>query len=340
MNKEEAKIMIYLSDNLGIGGNILEMSKGINKNYGPAYYPNIYNTVKRLEKIGIVSIELEGKNKLIRLDMENPLSIYYMSEAENQKTFRIRISKDILSSILAIAGRFDIFSICALETEKYLKMNRIELLLLIKEGNNSAGLMKSLLQIESDYSTMIDPIILTVEEFAQIMKTDELSPIKEMVLNKYILYNSEGFWRMIKDCAIGTRQKRLNKFPQDLNEDELAYNYNRFGYRLYENAKRSDKISLEFIIFSMSIRDEIRIKYGAIILLCKNIGKINWAYLYYIYKRYEGLGRLKAILLSLAEFSKLKGNSNIEFYADLISSKPDMSYDKRTIKKYVGLYGD
>ena len=33
MNKEETKILSYLSDNLGDGGNILEMSKGIDKKY-------------------------------------------------------------------------------------------------------------------------------------------------------------------------------------------------------------------------------------------------------------------------------------------------------------------
>ena len=50
MNKEEIKILSYLSDNLGNGGNILEMLKGIKKKYGTTYYPNIYNTTKKLEK--------------------------------------------------------------------------------------------------------------------------------------------------------------------------------------------------------------------------------------------------------------------------------------------------
>ncbi len=338
MNKEETKIMSYLSDNLGTGGNILEMSKEINKNYSPAYYPNIYNTIKRLKEINVIDIELDGKNKLIKLNMENPLSIYYISEAENHKTFKIRISKEILNSILNIAKKFDIFSICTLETEKYLKMNRIELLLIIKGRNDSAALIKSLLRIESNYSTKIDPIILTLEEFTQIMKTDELSPIRDLILSKNILYNSEGFWGIIRDYKINAKYEKLNKFPQDLTEEELAYNYNRFGYKLYGNISTSNKISLEYIIFSMSIKNEIRIKYGAIILLYKNIEKINWAYLYYVYKRYEDLGKLKAILLSLADFSKLKSNASIRLYIDIISNKPDMPYDKRIIKKYMEVY--
>ncbi len=172
------KIMSYLSDNLGSGGNILEMSKAINRSYGPAYYTNIYSTVKRLEKIGIIRTETEGRNKLIKLDMGNPLSTYYISEAENHRAFGTKIPKEILNGILAIAGKFCISSICALETEKYLKMNRIELLLLINDRSISAELIRLLLRMESDCGTRIDSLILTTEEFAQMMKADELSPIK------------------------------------------------------------------------------------------------------------------------------------------------------------------
>ena len=113
MNKEEIKILSYLSDNFGDGGNILEMSKGIDKRYGPAYYPNIYNTARKLEKIGIIYIEHEGNSKLIRLNTENPLSTYYISEIENYKNQRTAIPKEMLSSILNLSHKFDIFSICA-----------------------------------------------------------------------------------------------------------------------------------------------------------------------------------------------------------------------------------
>jgi hypothetical protein len=338
MNKEEMKILSYLSDNLGNGGNILEMSEGINKRYGPAYYSNIYNTIKKLKKMGIIAIEPEGKNRLIKLDMGNPFSTYYMSEMENHKASQITIPKEILGSILGLAEKSNIFSICALETEKYLKMNRIEILFLTRKHNEDDRLIESLLRIESAHSIRIDPIILTIDEFIKIMEADELSPIKDLILNKYILYNSDGFWGQIKRHRINAKYKKLNKFPQDITREELAYNYNRFGYRLHEEIKPSDKISLETVIFSMSIKEEARIKYGAIILLYKNIESINWAYLFYMYKRYEELSRFKSILLSLAYSNNLKSNTNIDLYANLIPGKPDTPYDNKIIKKYIELY--
>lgn len=336
MNKEEIKIMSYLSDNLGHGGSILEMSKGIDSRYGPAYYPNIYNTAKRLEKIGIIGIEAEGNSKLINLNMENPISTYYISEMENYKNQGLKLSKELLSDILSLALEFDIFSICSLETDKCQRINRLELLILARNHGSNRDLIKSLRRMESNYGTKIDPIILTIDEFAKIMKSGESDLIKDLILDRNILYNIEGFWEMIKQRKIDARYKRLDKLPQDITRDELAYNYSRLGYQLNENIKHGNRIAIETIIFAMSINNEIRIRYGAIILLYKNIERINWAYLYYIYKRYDSLGKLKGILLSLAHLTDIKHDNEIRDYIDIIQDKPE-AYDSRLIKRYAEL---
>jgi hypothetical protein len=336
MNKEEIKIMSYLSDNLGHGGSILEMSKGIDSRYGPAYYPNIYNTAKRLEKIGIIGIEAEGNSKLINLNMENPISTYYISEMENYKNQGLKLSKELLGDILSLALEFDIFSICSLETDKCQRINRLELLILARNHGSNRDLIKSLRRMESNYGTKIDPIILTIDEFAKIMKSGESDLIKDLILDRNILYNIEGFWEMIKQRKIDARYKRLDKLPQDITRDELAYNYSRLGYQLNENIKHGNRIAIETIIFAMSINNEIRIRYGAIILLYKNIERINWAYLYYIYKRYDSLGKLKGILLSLAHLTDIKHDNEIRDYIDIIQDKPE-AYDSRLIKRYAEL---
>ena len=336
MNKEEIKIMSYLSDNLGHGGSILEMSKGIDSRYGPAYYPNIYNTAKRLEKIGIIGIEAEGNSKLINLNMENPISTYYISEMENYKNQGLKLSKELLSDILSLALEFDIFSICSLETDKCQRINRLELLILARNHGSNRDLIKSSRRMESNYGTKIDPIILTIDEFAKIMKSGESDLIKDLILDRNILYNIEGFWEMIKQRKIDARYKRLDKLPQDITRDELAYNYSRLGYQLNENIKHGNRIAIETIIFAMSINNEIRIRYGAIILLYKNIERINWAYLYYIYKRYDSLGKLKGTLLSLARLTDIKHDNEIRDYIDIIQDKPE-AYDSRLIKRYAEL---
>ncbi len=339
MNKEETKILSYLSDNLGDGGNIREMSEGINKRYGPAYYSNIYNTTNKLKKMGIVDIAQEGKNRRITLDAENPFSTYYMSEIESHKASQTTLSKEMLSSILDLAERFNIFSICTLETEKHLKINRIEMLILAQNHDDDGKLIKSLLRTESEQGIKIDPCIFAIDEFIKMMQTDELNPIKDIIPDKCVLYNSEGFWSLINHHKIGIKYKKSRKFSLYLTASELAYNYNRQGYQLNEQIRPSEKISLETTIFSMSIKNETRIKYGAIILLYKNIERINWACLFYMYKRYDELNRFKSILLSLADLKNTTNNADINRYIEIITDKPDTKYDAKIIKKYMEVYG-
>jgi len=338
MNNEEIKILKYLSDKLGSGGNILEMLKDINTKYGKTYYPNIYNATKNLEKLGIIKIITEGKNKIISLNKENPFSKYYMAEIEDHKSTEIKIFREILQDILYLPEKFNIFSICSLETKHHLTLNRMELLILVKNHDEDYELIKSLLKLESTYDTGMDPIILTIDEFIKIMKSDELSPLKDLILDKHILYNSIGFWDLIIRYDINSKYKKLNKYPQDITEEELTYNYNRFGFKLHEKLIDENKISLETIIFTMSINDEPRIIYGSIIVLKKNIEKINWAYLFYMYKRYNQLGRLRSMILSLIEAKGLEMNKNIRQYIDLIKEDPNIKFDLNMIKKYIELY--
>jgi len=338
MNNDEIKILKYLSDKLGSGGNILEMLKDINSKYGKTYYPNIYKATKHLEKMGIIKITTEGKNKIISLNKENPFSKYYMAEIEDHKTTEIDIFRELLDDLLSLPEKFNILSMASLETKHHLALNRMELLILVKNHDEDYDLIKSLSQMESAYNIGIDPIILTLDEFIKIMKSDELSPIKDLILDKYILYNSLGFWDLIIRNDINSNYKKLNKYPQEITEEELAYNYNRFGFKLHEKLTEETKISLEAIIFAMSITDEPRIKYGSIIILKKNIDKIILSYLFYIYKRYEELSRLRSMILSLIELQALKMNENIKRYLDLMKEDKSIKFDLNTIKKYIELY--
>ena len=338
MNNDEIKILKYLSDKLGSGGNILEMLKDINSKYGKTYYPNIYKATKHLEKMGIIKIITEGKNKIISLNKENPFSKYYMAEIEDRKSTEIKLFRELLNDLLHLPEKFNIFSMASLETEHHLVLNRIELLILMKNHDEDHELIKSLLEMESAYNIGIDPIILTLDEFIKIMKSDELSPIKDLILDRHILYNSIGFWDLIIRYDINSKYKKLNKSPYDITHKELAYNYNRFGFELIEELSNEDKISIETLIFAMSINDEPRIRYGSIIVLKKNIDKINLPYLFYIYKRYNKLGLLRAMIFSLIEAKALEENKNIEQYLDLMEEDPNIKFDLNTIKEYIKLY--
>lgn len=336
ISKEELKILSYLSDRLGSADNILNATEGINAKYGQSYYPNIYNAIKKLQQKGILSISTNGKNKIIELNKENPLSTYYISEIENEKNISIKIPIEIIKKLLEMGNSFGIIVMCALETQAHLKIKRIELLIITNTNSSPIEILSTIIQLQSMHNFKIDPIILTSGEFIKMMTDDEESSIKDMILDKNILYNSNGFWTLINKHGIDSNYKKLGKSAYEINRTELAYNYTRFGYSLQEVIKPQEKISLENTIFSMSITEEARIKYGAIILLLKNINEINMPYLYYLYKRYDKLEMLKGMLISAIKFTKEKSNE-LQSFISIIPEKNTL-YDNKLIKKYIELY--
>ena len=243
-----------------------------------------------------------------------------------------------MDKLLDLALDADIISICALKQEEYIKINRIELLIIARSHGQDGGLINTLLGIESIHNTKIDPIILTPQELSEMLGGSELNRIKDLIADKSILYNSEGFWEIIRKYKIDEKYNNLGRFPGELSGAQLAYNYNRFGYALYEDTKPGREIALEDTIFLMSASKQARIRYGAFILLSKNIRKINLPYMYYLFKRYGELDMLKGILISLKEFCDEKGKSGIKALIETIPNRQHGIYDKKLIKKYIMQY--
>jgi hypothetical protein len=338
MTKEEIKILRYLSDGLGNGGSILSIAGGIRKRYGKAYYKNIYNAIMKLEKSGAISITTEGKNSLIRLNTKNPRSIYYISEAEDRKAIEMSMQRGMIDELLSSALDSDIISICALKQEEYIKINRIELLIITRSHDHEGRLINSLQGIESMYNTKIDPIILTPQELSEMLEGSELNRIRDLIVDKSILYNSEGFWEIIRKYKIDEKYRNLGRFPDELSGAQLAYNYNRFGYALHEDSKPGREIALEDTIFLMSASKQARIRYGAFILLSKNIRRINLSYTYYLFKRYGELGALKGILITLKELCDEKDKPRIKALIETIPNKQHGIYDRKLVRKYIMQY--
>ena len=339
MNNEDRKVLCYLSDRLGSGGSILSMVHGMSKKYGRTYYSNAYNAIIRLERRGVVSIIKEGNNRLVRLALDNPLSIYYISDVESQKASDMDIGSDIVNALLELALEFDIITICILGYKEYIKIGRMEILIVARSHDQDEGLAKAISSVESMHNFRIDQIVLTPQELHSMLEGSELNRIKDMIGDKIIFYNSEGFWEIVRKYKIDGNYINLGRFPEELTRPQLAYNYNRFGYALYEDTEPGTKIALEDIIFLMSASEEARIRYGAIVLLYKNSNRLNISYLYYLFKRHDELGTLKGMLESLRDFYSPKDWSCIEMLAKAIQGWKYRTYDRNLIKKYIEQYG-
>ena len=338
MNNEERKVLSYLSEELGYGGNILSMVNAMGKKYGNTYYPNVYNAIMGLEKKGVVSIIKEGNNRLVRLALDNPFSIYYIGEAESMKASGTDIGSEMANALLELALGFDIITICILGYKEYIKIGRMEILIVARSHDREEKLAAAISSVESMHNSRIDQIVLTPLELSSMLEGNELNRIKELIRDKSIFYNSEGFWEIVRKYKLEGNRINQERFPEKLTSSQLAYNYNRFGYALYEDIESGTKIALEDVIFMMSASEEARIRYGAIVLLYKNRSRLNISYLYYLFKRHDELGTLKGMLEALKDFYSSEDWQGIEMLAKVIQDKKPRIYDKNLIKKYIEQY--
>lgn len=333
MAKEETRILDYLSDKLGGSDSILGITKEISKIYGNAYYSNIYNAIAKLQKSSIITLHQEGKNRSIKLNLKNPLSIYYLSETEDRKTGSLGLSEYTANAFFDLALDSGIITMCLLNYKEYAKINRIELLIIT--ASNYTELLTRLLKIESMRGTKIDPIILTPNELSEMLGSEDINRIKDLIIRKNIIYNSEGFWSLIRRYKINDRISGDTGFPTKIERAEIAYNYNRFGYGLYEDTKQGKTLSIEDTILLMSESTEIRIRYGAIILLKKNIEKIKMPYVYYLFKRYDELGTLKGMLFLLRRICDRAYTHKIDALLKQIPNKQFKIFNKEMINRYL-----
>lgn len=338
MNNEERKVLSHLSEGLGYGGNILGIVNAMSKKYGHTYYPNVYNAIIGLEKKGVVSIIKEGNNRLVRLALDNPFTIYYIAEVESMKASGMDIDSEMANALFELALEFDIITICILGYKEYIKIGRMEILIVARSHDQDGKLAAAISGVESIHNFKIDQIVLTPLELSSMLEGNELNRIVELIGDKSIFYNSEGFWEIVRKYKLDGNRINQERFPEKLTRTQLAYNYNRFGYTLYEDIEPGTKIALEDAIFLMSASEEVRIRYGAIVLLYKNVSRLNTSYLYYLFKRHDKLGTLKGMLESLKDFYSREEWQSIEMLAKTIPDKKLRIYDKNLIKKYIEQY--
>jgi hypothetical protein len=335
---------MYLSDKFSYRGSLNNLIKEIENEYGvKIYYPNAYKSTKKLKNENIINYD----EKNISLNLDNTKTLFYMSIIEEKKLISSNIDNDLLNDMMDLSLQNGVITSSILEYKEFDGLNRIEFLILTNSHDNDARISKQAHEISLIYNTAIDPIILTPGEFYEMLTTEEFNHVKRLIGRHIIIYNSEGFWSVIKKYRINEYLKKndiCNKFiiiRCALKREELAYNYNRFGFALIEDRSTSPKISLEDTIFLMATNDEPRIKYGTFVVLLKNISALKGAYLFYLFRRYGELKKLKGILINMLDFYKGEYSKKLENVLNMIYDTNECEmYEEDTIKRFIDLYND
>ncbi len=347
MDKATIRILNVISSRIGDSLSINELTKVIKDTYGSAYYANIYQKVQELKSEGLLNLEPIGRSSSVKLNFDNYLLIDTLAEMEIEKKLEFLSHRTNLFSLLAdidksLTDKDSIKSVTAINPSKNVKLNRIELLFLLREtpeyANQTIELSKEMLSLQKKYNLKINSLILDKHDFVDLLTSDEINPVKEALSHQITLYNPQAFWSQIKEIA----QKNLIRTtssetkPLNISEVDLTYNLNRVGYREFgASFIQGKKFCIEYIVTSLLLREEARGIDAVAVILAKNNFKSNL--LVFLSLKYQSVAKLIGILKTL---DQIKPKPEIKVTIEILKvySQEEIPADQSSIKQNLELY--
>jgi len=318
MDETTFKIVDGLSRSLGMQLSIRELTKQISKIHGSAYYANVYNRLRSLSEEGIVSLTKAGKSSLVSLNFGNYLILDLLAEMELTKKHELLKKREGLRPLLggieeACRNLYLISSVCLIDPERNMSLNRAELLVLfqkpIEESRNDAeAIRKTILNLQAMYNIRVDYLMLDKGEFLQLLSSEEANPLTEMLANKLAFFSPQSFWALIRGASEkGFRIKfaRESTDPARLSEQELACNLARYGYKEFgAEAGQGKDVCIEYVVTSLLMRRNARRSEAIPVILVKN--QPNYDLLIFLSQKYGTSGKLLGLLKALDKVRSTK----------------------------------
>ncbi|MBN1244758.1 hypothetical protein JXA31_04105 [Candidatus Bathyarchaeota archaeon] len=306
MDTPTLRILDTLSSNLGDSLSIKKLTERIRENYGTAYYANIYQKLQKLKKEDLLSLDLIGRSTNVKLNFQNYLLIDTLAEMEieKKKNFLTKRNEQLLF-LSEIDKRLNdtcaIRSISAIHPTKNIKLNKIELLFLLRKTpeyhNETLQLYKEMLKLQKKYNLKINSLIIDRDDFYDLLTSDEINPLREALSEEITFFCPQTFWSEIKKVAEKTEIKtiRTETKPANISDLDLTYNLNRFGYKQFGTIlEKAQKFCIEYMTTAILLQDDARLIEAIPIILAKNSFKSNL--MAFLSQKFETDGKLLGLL--------------------------------------------
>jgi len=315
--------------------------------YGSAYYANIYEKLQDLKSNGLLNLEPIGRSSSIKLNFENYLLIDTLSEMEIEKKIEFMSKRTSLFSFFtemdkSLSSKYCIRSISAINPQKSIKLNRIELLILLNvtpdHPNQIIELHNITLNLQRKFNLRIDNLILNANDFLGLLTSDEINPVREALSRQITFYNPQAVWGQIREIAQKNQIKTLHTEtkPLSISDSDLNFNLTRFGYsELGAAFAEGTKFCIEYVTTCLLLREEARGLDALAVILAKN--SFNSNLLAFLSRKYEVSPQLLGILEVLRQTKPKTEVDNTVRILKAINTQ-EIPADETSIKQKLELY--
>jgi len=325
VNETTLRTLDILSREIGNQLSIYKLVDKIREKYGTAYYKQIYDEIKKLEENNTIKILRIGRSTSPSLNFNNPILTDKLAQIELERKIRfLEKQKELemlISEFTEKLRRVSLIQTIALVSpEKNMKLNRIELFIILHdfETNNEFNAILDIRKLIDTFSALhnirVDPLFMQEKNFIELLKDDDANIARKMITDKIIILYPQAFWAIIKSMLDDKIRISINDYeinPAKISEQELIYNLARFGYKEFGyDIKESTQIRIEYIITSILLQEDIRKIEAIPIILAKKENTVNYNLLLFLSQKFGTTSKLLGILIALNQFKHLQGVRN------------------------------
>lgn len=317
MNEIEFRVLETLAKEIGNPMSISTLTKKIRDNYGTGDYKNIHNTVKNLAGKDIIKLEKNGNSTITSLNFENHLLVDLLTEMELVKKIQFLEKRPELQMVLSelnvhIKEFGELEFLLLSSPERNAKLNRIELLLVLRHGKmqKEAEITGLVDRLKKRHNVTIECLLLEDAVFLDYLASQESNTAKQVFKDRLILFGAQTFWIELKEAMLhGLNIKgRDIARPAEISEREHVYNLGRLGHTEFGNKlKDVESLGIEFLVTSILLREDIRHVEAVPVILARNDEKINYGLLFFLSIKYDTIERLYGILNATNAVKPMEG---------------------------------
>jgi hypothetical protein len=354
MDEATYRILDILSRNLGKPISINDLTRKIEETYGRTYYANTNEKIHSLTHNNIIRLSKSGRSSIISLYFENYLLIDMLSEMDLiRKQDFLRERQEMQMLMMEIDTFFHnaplIKSISLMNPERNAKLNKAEILFHLKSpgrkptADTKIEISTIMSNLQKMHNIKIDYLILDDETFLDLLRSNEINPVRELLHNKIVALYPQGFWMSIRgEILRGTMiiAEEKETYAAKIGEEDLVFNLARFGYTEFgPKLEQGRPICIEYIVSAIMFSKDARRTDAIPIILAKNSKKIRYDLLLFLARKYDFEGKMLGILKALRNLVA-HGMTNIDEPIRLLEAMKieEIKANTKSMKEKLRLY--
>ena len=197
LTKEELKIVELFRNNLFSSYTIREIMKKINKKS----YNWVFRTVNKLHKEEIINIHAKGGSNICSINLNNQLTLNYLSLLEKLNIPKKLPQENILKLINSIQVSYFTFIVTGSYAEgKAAKKSDLDVVVLVENKKDSKRIF-TILKNKGDL--MIPPAhvyVFSRDEFLKMLLDGEENYGKQIFKNRILFFGAENYYSILKEA--------------------------------------------------------------------------------------------------------------------------------------------